>query len=328
MYLSYSTIYTTKIKEIYKMNSSEIIVSVYSKVYNHEPYIRSALEGFISQKTNFKFEVIVHDDASTDNSAKIIKEYAEKYPDIIKPIFQTENQYSKKISILKTFIIPKIKGKYVATCEGDDYWISCHKLQKQVDFLEHNPDYVACTHNTIMLKKKIFFYKKRMFSKGDRDLYISSFLKSGYHTSSLMYRREYLFNRPDFTTKQPGVGDFPLAIYLALSGKIKFFDENMSLYRYSTPGSWSSEQKNDLGKQILNTKNAINMLKAANEWSEYQHDKPIKDIILYLEFINLLKLGKFEDIKKEPYIKIWEKESIKNKIKFILKYQLKMKLHI
>lgn len=129
--------------------NDKILVSIYCMAYNHEKYIRQTLEGFVNQKTNFKFEVIIHDDASKDHTAEIIKEYERRYPNIIYPIFQKENQYSQKKPIISTFICPKIRGKYIAVCEGDDYWCDMNKLQKQVDFLENNPQYVACVHNTL-----------------------------------------------------------------------------------------------------------------------------------------------------------------------------------
>lgn len=116
--------------------SNEVVVSAYCLAYNHEKYIKSALEGFVSQKTDFKYEVFVHDDASTDKTADIINQYAKRYPNIIKPILQKENQYSKGVDISQEIIFPRMKGKYVAICEGDDYWCDNNKLQKQVDFLE------------------------------------------------------------------------------------------------------------------------------------------------------------------------------------------------
>ena len=100
------------------------------------------------QKTNFKYEIIIHDDASTDGTTEIIKEYAEKYPDLITPIFQTENQYSKGLrGFYARFVFPKAKGKYIALCDGDDYWADSLKLQKQVDFLETHHDYAICSHD-------------------------------------------------------------------------------------------------------------------------------------------------------------------------------------
>ena len=129
-------------------DNQPLMVTIRCTAYNHEPYIRACLEGFVMQKTNFRFEAIVHDDASTDGTAAIIKEYAEKYPDVIKPILERENQYSK--GTLGKIMDEASKGKYIAFCEGDDYWTDPLKLQKQVDFLESHPDCSLCFHNAII----------------------------------------------------------------------------------------------------------------------------------------------------------------------------------
>lgn len=126
------------------MGNSEIMVSIRCAVYNHEKYIRDCLDGFVMQKTNFRFEAIAHDDASTDNTASIIKEYAEKYPDIIKPIYETENQYSKHDGSIRRILDAEMRGKYIAMCEGDDYWTDPLKLQKQVNYLEKRIEIVFC----------------------------------------------------------------------------------------------------------------------------------------------------------------------------------------
>ena len=125
---------------------NDIKVTVYAVAYNHEKYIRKTLESIVAQKTNFKFEVLVHDDASTDKTPEIIKEFAQKYPDIIKPILQTENQYSKKINLPLAFLFPQTNGKYVATCECDDYWANENKLQMQYEIMESNPNVSMCVH--------------------------------------------------------------------------------------------------------------------------------------------------------------------------------------
>lgn len=122
--------------------NSKPLVSICCLSYNHESYIRECLNGFLMQKTNFDFEVLIHDDASTDDTANIIREYEEKYQEIIKPIYQTENQYSKGIGVTRTYNFPRSQGKYIALCEGDDYWTDPLKLQKQVDFLEGNAEYM------------------------------------------------------------------------------------------------------------------------------------------------------------------------------------------
>lgn len=128
-----------------------LMVSIRCLAYNHEKSIRETLESFVMQKTNFRFEAIVHDDASTDGTAGIIREYAEKYPDIIKPIYETENQYSKHDGSLFSIMNKACTGKYIAYCEGDDYWIDPLKLQKQVDYLEAHPEvvYSCCRFNVL-----------------------------------------------------------------------------------------------------------------------------------------------------------------------------------
>lgn len=132
-------------------NNQPLMVTIRCCAYNQEPYIRECLEGFVMQQTNFRFEAIVHDDASTDGTAAIIREYAEKYPDIIKPILETENQYSKGDGSLGRIMNEHTHGKYVAYCEGDDYWIDPLKLQKQVDFLEEHPEisFSVCRFNLL-----------------------------------------------------------------------------------------------------------------------------------------------------------------------------------
>ncbi len=118
------------------------LVAIKCTVYNHEPFLRECLDGFVMQQTDFPFVAVVHDDASTDKSADIIREYAAKYPDIIQPYYETENQYSKEtLSRVMNEAVDATGAKYIALCEGDDYWTDPHKLQKQVDFLESHPDY-------------------------------------------------------------------------------------------------------------------------------------------------------------------------------------------
>ena len=120
------------------------LVSIITLAYNHAPYIRQCIEGILMQKTTFSFELMIHDDASTDETANIIREYEALYPDVIKPIYQKENQYSIGASVMRKHIYPRIQGKYIAWCDGDDYWTDPLKLQKQVDFLESHPDYSIC----------------------------------------------------------------------------------------------------------------------------------------------------------------------------------------
>ena len=124
------------------MNSP--LVSVNILAYNHALFIRQCLDGVLMQKISFPFEVLIHDDASTDGTADIIREYEARYPDIIKAVYQTENQFSKGVCVERKYLFANSLGKYIALCEGDDYWTDPLKLQKQIDFLESHPDYTIC----------------------------------------------------------------------------------------------------------------------------------------------------------------------------------------
>lgn len=174
-----------------KTDNNELMVTIRCMTYNHEPYIRQCLEGFVMQKTNFRFEAIVHDDASTDGTAAIIREYAEKYPDIIKPIYETENQYSKHDGSLRRIMDEACKGKYIAYCEGDDYWIDPLKLQKQVDFLEKHPEVSYSCHRFQVLKQKDITITEdwNPFYKNPSNSNISEFL----------FDAEYAFSKSWFT---------------------------------------------------------------------------------------------------------------------------------
>ena len=128
------------------MKQEDILVSVNCITYNQKEYIEQCLDSIIMQQTNFRFEILIHDDASTDGTDIILKEYEIKYPDMIRPIYQTENKYSKGVDIWNTYQFPRAKGRYIAICEGDDYWSDPLKLQKQVDFMENNNQYAFCCH--------------------------------------------------------------------------------------------------------------------------------------------------------------------------------------
>ena len=265
----------------------EITVSVYCIAYNHEKYIRQSLDGILNQKTDFKYEVIIHDDASTDNTTRIIEEYISKYPDIIVPIIQKENQYSKGVRIFETYVLPKIRGKYIAICETDDYWCDVYKLQKQVDFLENHEGYSACVHNSIwyncITNEKILYNTLDC----DKDLELEELILYGgseFHTSSILYKSE-LAHRPDFLNTK-GFFDYPLSIHLALSGKVRYLFDVMSVYRWCTDGSWTH---NRLGADFKWYKNHYDeiekMLKETDKYTNGKYHELILKIIYDNDYI-------------------------------------------
>lgn len=216
------------------------LVSICSITYNHAPYIRQCLDGFLMQNTNFKYEIIIHDDASTDGTAEIIKEYAEKYPDLITPIFQSENQYSKGLrGFYAKFVFPKAKGKYIAMCEGDDYWTDPLKLQKQVDFLETNPEFVMCTHNYyeyIQINDKI----KENEKVGSTVLDLNTLIHFSFYyfqPVTLLFRNS-IFNVDEYS-KYKTTRDTAHFYYLLTKGKGYYFNDIMAVYRRHTGGVWT-----------------------------------------------------------------------------------------
>lgn len=242
-------------------NESDVMVSVICLTYNHEKFIRNTLEGFIMQKTDFPFEVFVHDDASTDNTAAIIREYAEKYPNIIKPIYQKENQYSKHKGIVKNYIYPLMKGKYIAWCEGDDFWADSNKLQMQVEILSENRDCIACFSRVAIVdyfgemtgryipefNRNDFIFDKDSYFK--YCLYPSKIRNLPFQISGLMVKREtyadYITNPPPFRSGFE-VGDIPLFLFLGLVGNIYYLSKITSNYRVGNPNSWVGQNKGNL----------------------------------------------------------------------------------
>lgn len=234
---------------------SNILVSICCITYNHGLYIRQCLESFLMQVTSFSLEIIINDDASDDNTAEIIKEYHLKYPKIIKPTYQKENQYSKGVrGIAAKFTFPRARGKYIALCEGDDYWTDPYKLQKQVDYLEQHPDYSICFHDVKILEdgKILDDYITR---KVGEDTDILELSQGNYiHTTSVLFRNNKVISFPEQFSKAP-VGDYFLHMLNAQHGKIRKINQVMAVYRVHKGGLHSTKtqaQKNDEWLMQLN----------------------------------------------------------------------------
>ena len=222
-----------------------ILVAIKCLAYNHEPYIRECLEGFVMQKTNFRFVAIVHDDASTDKTADIIREYEAKYPEIIKPIYETENQYSKhdgSIGRIMNAAIDATGAKYVALCEGDDYWTDPYKLQKQVDFLEEHEEYSMCFHRSKVLLEKMSEVYLNCFQIEDRDYGATElFQKWIVPTASIVYRNTAPFPKL-IASERILNGDIVLVEKCAHVGLVRGISEFMSVYRIQYSGVTYNEE--------------------------------------------------------------------------------------
>jgi glycosyltransferase involved in cell wall biosynthesis len=221
-------------------NTQKPLVSICCVTYNHENFISQCLDGFVMQQTTFPFEILIHEDASTDNTANIIKEYETQYPHLFRCVYQTINQFAIQNTLIN-ILFPMAKGKYIAMCEGDDYWTDPLKLQKQVDFLELNPEYSVCHHAC-----KIFNEENQQFSAPDfTDIplqYDIEFLskRNTIGTLTVMYRNQ--LSLPLWFSKL-NYGDYPQHLFHALFGKIKYFTDEMAVYRrhkLSVTGSFNS----------------------------------------------------------------------------------------
>lgn len=230
--------------------NNDVEVSVICNAYNHGKYIRDALNGFVMQKTDFRFEILIHDDASTDNTADIIREFEAKYPDKIKPIYQTENQYSKNVWITDVYQLRRSKGKYIAICEGDDYWTDPDKLQKQYDALEAHPEIDICVHASTLVNASDGSVSGTVEHGSEVTVIPAQNVIEGggdfVSTNSIFVRREILTDRRKFVDVCPL--DYTYQISGALRGGMLYLPDNMSAYRVSVPGSWSvSNNKNRRG---------------------------------------------------------------------------------
>ena len=244
------------------------LVMINCITYNHEPFLRDALEGFVMQKTDFPFVAVVHDDASTDGTAAILREYAERYPDIILPIFEEENLYSKRDGSLRRIMANAraiTDAKYIAPCEGDDYWIDPLKLQKQVDFLEADSECtMICSRARLYSEAKKKYVGEAFCRSTTGYLSPKDIIKKGglyIVTCSVVYRRAIRDGGlPDYY-RQCHIGDYPLQIMAAMKGKVYYINELLSVYRVENASSWCGQNgKIGIDKLIKNTKSEVVML--------------------------------------------------------------------
>lgn len=227
-------------------NDEKPIVSICCITYNHGKFIADCLNGFLKQKTSFPFEIVISDDCSTDNTKKIIDTYVSKYPAIFKDVSP-----SKNLGSIKNFyhVLEKASGKYIALCEGDDYWIDENKLQMQVNFLEKNPEY-GLTYTLA----RIFLQEKKRFSNqkaGRRFISYEDYFVNGncFPTLTICFRKDlyekYLCDIPEYDRHGWKMGDLPLGLWFSKNSKIKYFAKTTSVYRVL---SESASHSTDINK--------------------------------------------------------------------------------
>lgn len=217
-----------------------VAVSVICLTYNQADYIAQCLESLVAQETSFPFEVIVHDDCSSDGTDELVKGFASVYPLKIKPLFEEENQYSQGRNIQQDIVGPHIRGRYVALCEGDDWWLDGKKLQRQFDYMESHPDTAGCAHCARVFNDTTGCYEGLIEPVAKAKDYSTDEIISEiapFATNSLFYKRE--LHCPPAVYRGWGVGDYPLCIWLSTQGKFHYDPAIMSAYRTHAKGSWS-----------------------------------------------------------------------------------------
>ncbi|MCM1285939.1 MAG: CDP-glycerol glycerophosphotransferase family protein [Acetobacter sp.] len=296
------------------------LVSVICITYGHEDYIAQALDSFVSQKTNFKYQILVGEDKGPDRTAEIVLEYAEKYPDLIIPFIREQNMGAQRNLI---DLCRRAGTPYVAFCEGDDYWIDEYKLQKQFDFMQENPDYRACFHNTRIQADESWYLNDWYIPDENGDIFIPSsipgydnslttiymdyYIKYGpAHTSSIFYRWDNSRDIPEWYYRHI-YGDHSLMMIQAGDEPIGFIPDTMSVYRRSEVGVIMFDSKTD---HFLKSRASwIEMaMDLENYFKKYYNSFANKDIRnrIAVEFNNyiryIIKTGDFE-LLKEAYEK-------------------------
>lgn len=314
------------------MDNKDIMVSVICTAYNHEKYIRQCIDGFVMQKTNFEFEVIVHDDASTDNTADIIREYEKRYPNIIKPIYQKENQCSKGQRITRKLCMEKAEGKYIALCEGDDFWTDERKLQVQFDNLESNPSCKLCLCKVRAVQENggslTQTYPSHSLSTG---LYKSfdlldiickeySFQTSSYFFDSATLKK-YFIEEPEFYRVAP-VGDWPYLLYFS-QFDIYYIDDEMSCYRKNSVNSFSTIIHNEQSVKILSFyKGMADMMNEFDKYTHFKYHDFCKNFDFYhYHYYMLLQEKNYKEIfSNKLYKEFLKKETKKDQLAIRLSY--------
>lgn len=274
---------------------SNPLVSICSTTYNLEKYIGEAIESWLAQVTSFPFEIIICDDCSQDNTVKIVQDYITKYPEII--ILYTTD---KNLTMMPNYIrsLKAARGKYIAVCDGDDYWIDTNKLQMQIDFLESNTDFVACLTNSYVIdeytkEKKIAKTQLWDVATSKELLYHDDFHKDNVnlspgHVSTYVYKNNLIDEFPAWFYDEDVVTDYPLYMIMSKFGKTKFINTITSVYR-KRDGSHSFNWYGFLKIQ----KSRIKMHKCVNEYLDFKYSYILKPVIAK-HYINIFKHYKRE----------------------------------
>lgn len=301
-----------------------VVVSIRCFTFNHQNYIEKCLDSLLMQQTDFPFRIVVHDDASTDGTAGIVKEYQRSFPNIIIAVVEGSNLYSRDDGTLQHAVDRYITGKYVAICEGDDFWVDDRKLQKQVDFLERENDYVACGHAAYYADESGRLMEDRFFNygKGSREIKTEDIITDWVMaTNSLVYKNECVPNNEIPYLQKARNRDFALISFLTLQGKFYYFDERMSAYRVVSTNSVMDQCRNNFAFRIDMNSRFVEMLYSMDEYTKGKFHKLIEKRARNMTYASCYDI--IINRPKEHYRSVYKY----NKLTFIEKLKLlKLKL--
>lgn len=306
--------------------SKSIMISIVCITYNHAKYCSQAFDGFLSQKTDYAYEIIVHDDASTDGTQEIIKSYEKKYPSLFRVILESSNQYKQGISPLE-LAINHARGKYIAICEGDDYWIDQSKLQLQIEYLESHPECTFCFTNAVTYDQCSGKFGNLMLPKDAKErrilnheaISISEILSIDFPpTASFVFRRDDYKRRPIFSESAYN-GDRYYQIVMTSFGYAHYFDRVCSVYRTNNPSSVMGTWNQDISKWIDISRSLIALYDEFNEYTHFKYSSIINPIRDRREYEILWLSGERRLIRKMKYFHAASNSGIQELVKYLCK---------
>ncbi len=311
------------------------MVSICCAAYQQESTLEQTLSSFLAQKTQYPFEILVHDDASRDATPDIIRDFARRYPEIVKPILQTENQYSKGVPINETFNFPRVQGKYIALCEGDDYWQDESKLERQVAYMEAHPDCTFCFTNGIVHdlsgaaadREFIPFYQDEAawYSAADRDYTLGEIAHLSFiPTATFLFPARLLREIPrELLTKECYHGDLRMKLFFTAAGYAHYVHALSCVYRANFPGSamsqWSAEDGPKTAKRCLTV---LDMLDDVDEFSQKRYTDDLDAVRRHYCQTALLAEPRGECLKRDDMRAAYHALPFKDKLIFTAKRTL------
>ncbi len=302
------------------MEQRKPLVTVILPTHNHAPFIAQAIESVLMQKTDFPFDILLHDDASTDGTAGICRSYAARFPEKIHLIAQTENQYRKDRRIQSHILIPKVEAKYTAILDGDDYWVDPMKLQKQVGYLEAHPDCTLCVGAADVVDVNGKTAGRTAPYEVNRRVDPADMIRAGggfTATNTIVMPTQLLKDLPEFADHIEAE-DIPFQLLGALAGYAWYIADTLMAYRQAVPGSWSTRQyASGAETRIKTSRDIIALNEGYDAYSGGKYHEAFAEAIRYQEFLILCYEHKLKEAMRPPYREFYRSLPIKRKLRLL-----------